>query len=101
VFDEYGEFTETRCNLQSVDLEPLVDEQDVQVVRDLVTRHRELTGSHRAKWILENWQETRPRFIKVFPHEFKRVMGVVRSEQAYIPGQAVSVLEAVEQVQHG
>jgi hypothetical protein len=44
------------------------------------------------------------RFIKVFPHEFKRVLGVARSERAYIPNQPVSVLAEVEppkQVQHG
>ncbi len=73
----------------------------MELVRDLVTRHMDLTGSHRAKWILENWQETVPRFIKVFPHEFKRVLGVVRSEQAYTPGQPAAELEPVEQVQHG
>ena len=101
VFDERGDFTEKRCNLDSVDLEPLLDGQDVEIVRDLITRHRELTGSPRAKWILENWQEMVSRFIKVFPREFKRVLGVTRSEQAYIPSQPVSVFVRAEQVQHG
>lgn len=101
VFDERGDFTQERCNLESVDLEPLLDAQDLQVVRKLVTRHMELAGSHRAKCILENWQESVSRFIKVFPHEFKRVLGVSRSEQAYIPGEPVAVLANAEQVQHG
>ena len=70
-------------------------------MKDLVTRHLELTGSRRAKWILENWVEMLPRFIKVFPHEFKRVLGVPRSTQAYIPGETMAVLEEAEQVQHG
>ncbi len=106
VFDERGDFTEKRCNLDSVDLEPLLDAQDVQVVREFVTRHLELTGSRRAEWILDNWSEAASRFIKVFPHEFKRVMGIRRSEHAYIPSQPVGVLteaeqHQVEQVQHG
>ena len=101
VFDECMDFTEKRCNLDSVDLEPLLDGQDVQIVRDLVTRHLELTGSRRAKWILDNWPEMASRFIKVFPHEFKRVLGVGRNQQAYIPSQPVSVLAQVEQVQNG
>ena len=42
-----------------------------------------------------------PRFIKIFPHEFKRVLGVSRSRQPYIPGQPVPVPELAEQVQHG
>ncbi len=101
VLDERGDFTEKRCNVDSVDLEPLLDAQDVKVVRDLVTRHMELTGSPRARWILDNWQEGVSRFIKVFPREFKRVLGVSRSEQAYIPSQPASVLVHAGQVQHG
>ncbi|PYQ40535.1 MAG: glutamate synthase large subunit [Acidobacteria bacterium] len=101
VFDERGDFTEERCNLDSVDLEPLLDPHDVQVVKTLIVRHLELTWSPRAKWLLDNWQEAAPRFIKVFPHEFKRVLGVSRSQHAYIPGEAVVVLADAEQVQHG
>jgi glutamate synthase (NADPH) large chain len=106
VFDERGDFTEKRCNLDSVDLEPLLDEPDVVIVRDLLLCHRELTASRRAKWILDNWHDTASRFIKVFPHEFKRVLGIGRSEQAYIPNQPASVMEHAEQtepeqVQHG
>ncbi len=101
VFDERLDFTEKRCNQQSVDLEPVIEAQDEEIVRDLVTRHLDLTGSRRAKWILENWSEMLPRFIKVFPHEFKRVLGVPRSTQSYIPGQTIAVLEEAEQVQHG
>ena len=101
VFDERGDFTEERCNLDSVDLEPLLDPQDVQVVRGLVSRHLELTWSRRAKWILDNWPEASTRFIKVFPHEFKRVLGVSRSQRAYIPGPAFTVLAGAERVQHG
>ncbi len=101
VYDDSGDFTERRCNLESVDLEPLSDPQDIQLIRDLVQRHAELTGSQRANWILENWNDAASRFIKVFPHEFKRVLGVARSEQAYIPGEPVAVLADAEQVQHG
>src|ERR1700678_2504857 len=87
VFDEQRNFTEERCNLGSVDLEPLVEAQDLQIVKDLVTRHLELTGSRRAKWILEDWPEILPRFIKVFPHEFTRVLGVSRSTRPLVPSQ--------------
>jgi glutamate synthase domain-containing protein 3 len=99
VFDERGDFTEKRCNLDSVDLEPLLDEPDVQIVRDLLLCHLELTTSRRARWILDNWQETQSRFIKVFPHEFKRVLGVNRSQQAYIPSTPFAIL-AAGQVHH-
>jgi glutamate synthase domain-containing protein 3 len=106
VFDEKMDFTEKRCNLESVDLEQVIfdpdgEVQDAQIVKDLVQRHLELTGSRRARWILENWTDMLSRFVKVFPHEFKRVLGVSRSRQPYIPGQSLAVLTAAEQVQHG
>jgi glutamate synthase domain-containing protein 3 len=105
VFDERGDFTEKRCNLESVDLEPLLDDRDIQIVRDLVARHAELTGSPRAKFVLDNWDEVLPRFIKVFPHEYKRVLGISRSQQAYSPSQMAFMPDTepldAEQVQHG
>jgi len=106
VFDERMDFTEKRCNRASVDLEPLIEFPDVRIVHALISRHWKLTGSRRARGILDNWSETLPRFIKVFPHEFKRVLGVGRSRQPFIPGQNLPgenlpVVAAAEQVQHG
>jgi glutamate synthase domain-containing protein 3 len=101
VFDERLEFTEERCNLASVDLEPVIEPADMQVVKDLIQRHVALTGSRRARKILDNWAESLPRFIKVFPHEFKRVLGVARVSQPYIPGQPLPMPVEVEAVTHG
>ncbi|HVZ59479.1 MAG TPA: glutamate synthase large subunit [Terriglobales bacterium] len=101
VFDERRDFTEKRCNLASVDLEPVIESKDAELILRLVTRHFELTGSRRARWILDNWLEVQPRFIKVFPHEFKRVLGVSRTHQNYIPGDPLAVAVSVAQVQHG
>ena len=100
VFDERGNFAEERCNLGSVDLESIDGSKDAQIVRELIIRHLELTGSRRAKWILENWAETLPRFIKVFPHEYKRVLGVSRSRRAHVPSQPMPPVAHVEHVRH-
>jgi len=78
VLDEQGDFGEKRCNTAAVDLEPVVSEEDVQQLLTLISKHVAATGSPRGKWILENWNEMVPRFVKVFPHEYKRVMGVPR-----------------------
>src|ERR1700689_4365541 len=78
VYDDKGDFSTRRCNKASVDLEPLVAAEDVALVRGLLERHRDFTGSPRAAWILEHWADAQPRFIKVFPHEYKRVLGVAR-----------------------
>ena len=111
IFDERGDFTEKRCNLDSVDLEPVLEPQEAQrveakldeskLIRDLLTRHFELTASPRAAWILENWSEALSRFIKVFPHEHKRALGIGRRRQPYIPGPPLGPVNAAEQVQYG
>ncbi len=108
VFDERGDFTKERCNLDSVDLEPILDMRlaagevdEAALVKDLVTRHVELTGSPRAAWILDTWSEALSRFIKVFPHEHKRVLGVSRRRQPYIPSPPPVISAPAEQMQHG
>ena len=103
VYDDQGDFATRRCNKASVDLEPLVSAQDVDEVRGLLERHRELTGSPRAAWILEHWPEAQARFIKVFPHEYKRVLGIPRADAVYISPNPTtpSPLEAAAEVQHG
>jgi glutamate synthase domain-containing protein 2/glutamate synthase domain-containing protein 3 len=101
VLDEKREFTNERCNQASVDLEPVIETEDVRVIRDLVTRHYDLTGSARAKMILDNWGDMLPQFIKVFPHEFKRVLHVSRSRYHYVPGQPPPVVAELEEVAHG
>ena len=82
VLDETGDFRKTRCNPASVDLEPVEDAKDVDELRYWIARHAEETGSARANWILENWDLLLPKFVKVFPHEFKRVLGVPRKAVA-------------------
>jgi glutamate synthase domain-containing protein 2/glutamate synthase domain-containing protein 1/glutamate synthase domain-containing protein 3 len=102
VYDDRGDFAARRCNKTSVDLEPLVLDADIAEVRDLLARHRDLTGSPRAAWILENWADAQPRFIKVFPHEYKRVLGIPRVEEVYSPETKSSPLvTATAEVQHG
>jgi glutamate synthase domain-containing protein 2/glutamate synthase domain-containing protein 1/glutamate synthase domain-containing protein 3 len=101
VYDDQGDFATRRCNTASVDLEPLVSAEDVTVVHRLLERHIELTGSPHAAWILENWASTQAHFIKVFPHEHKRVLGVTRASTVYCAPTKLSSLVTAEQVQHG
>jgi glutamate synthase domain-containing protein 2/glutamate synthase domain-containing protein 1/glutamate synthase domain-containing protein 3 len=85
VYDEQGDFSTRRCNQASVDLEPLVHSEDIETIRGLLARHRDATGSPRAAWVLEHWSDVQPKFIKVFPHEYKRVLGIARAEAVYAP----------------
>ena len=102
VYDGRGDFSIRRCNKTSVDLEPLVAEPDVERVRALLERHRDLTGSPRAAWVLEHWTDAQPRFIKIFPHEYKRVLGAPRVESVYAPPTTASPLvTSSAEVLHG
>jgi Glutamate synthase domain 3 len=91
VLDEDGSFADTRCNKAGVDLEPVFEQKDVRVLENLIRKHVEYTGSPRGEWILENWTEMLPKFVKVFPHELKRALGIPRAaEQAKMPGAVVA-----------
>jgi len=79
VLDEAGDFARVGCNRSGVDLDPVQDPKDVDLLQLLIARHAELTESPRAKWILENWESMLPCFVKVFPHEYKRVLGIPRA----------------------
>ncbi len=89
VFDEFGDFAK-KCNTAMVALEPVLPsaeqqerideaiwhlgETDEFLLRDLVERHFRYTGSLRARMILDNWAGMRARFVKVFPHEYRRAL---------------------------
>ncbi len=88
VLDEDGRFAAVQCNRAMVDLDP-VDETDLKIIRDLIQRHLEHTRSPRAAWILDNWSEMSAKFVKVFPHEYKRVLGVTANSQAAQPKEVV------------
>jgi glutamate synthase domain-containing protein 2/glutamate synthase domain-containing protein 1/glutamate synthase domain-containing protein 3 len=83
VLDESGDFAEKRCNTAAVDLEPV--NGDAQLLRNLIERHVQLTASPRAKWILENWSAMLPKFIKVFPHEYKRALKLTPGPHLAVP----------------
>jgi len=103
VLDEKGDFASRRCNLAGVDLEPVLDPADAALLRSIIGRHFQATASPKAKEVLANFADLLPRFIKVFPHEYKRVLGIARADRPYIPAVvAVPVIApAVRQVQHG
>ena len=50
-------------------------ESDEAQLRKLLEDHHRWTGSKRARDLLDNWAESRGKFVKVFPHEYKRALG--------------------------
>ena len=88
VLDQFGDFRSVKCNRAEVDLEPVTNPKDSETLYQLIARHSELTGSPQARWIVENWESTLPNFVKVFPHEFKRVLGIPRISGGVLAAQA-------------
>ncbi|MFN3295615.1 glutamate synthase-related protein, partial [Caldimonas sp.] len=90
VYDEDGQFAK-RCNTAMVGLEKVLPaaeqrasvdpaiwhkgQTDEELLRKLVQDHNRWTGSQRARDILDHWEEARAKFVKVFPHEYKRALG--------------------------
>jgi len=73
VLDEDRDF-EVRVNKEMVDLEPLEDPDDLQLVRSLLQEHREATGSTLARRVLDHWEEITKKFVKVMPVDYRRVL---------------------------
>jgi len=96
VLDSDGEFVK-HCNTAMVDLEPVISESEQQgkllpefwhggradevILKEMVERHARLTNSRRAREILEKWTDYRPRFVKIFPKEYRRALGELAAAQ--------------------
>ena len=75
VLDDDGDF-DRRCNRSMANLYWL-DEQDdreIEEVRQLIIRHVFYTGSTYAQDIIGRWDEMLPRFIKVMPRDYERML---------------------------
>ena len=73
VLAEAGDFPQ-RCNLQMVALEKLEDPDEIEQVWKMVQRHQTYTHSARAAKIMADWQQMVPKFVKVMPKDYKRVL---------------------------
>jgi glutamate synthase (NADPH/NADH) large chain/glutamate synthase (ferredoxin) len=80
VLNEDGLF-EQRCNLGLIELEPVREAEDIQILKGMIERHARHTGSRKAERILARWEEYLPRFVKVMPVEYRRVL-LQRRERA-------------------
>ncbi len=95
VLDESGEFA-GHCNQESCSLQRLEEEEEIGEVRELVERHLTYTGSALARRVLDAWDEMLPRFVKVMPRDYERMLEAIeRAREAGLEGDE-AVMEAFE-----
>jgi len=80
VLGREGQFA-IHCNQSIVDLLPVEEEEDIQELRNLIEEHRKLTGSTVAEKILNEWEAMLPKFVKVFPTDYRRVLEERKKKQ--------------------
>jgi glutamate synthase (ferredoxin) len=73
VLDAGGDFSK-RCNKQMVDLEKLETPEEIEEVRQMIQKHVAYTESDRGRQILGRWKETAPKFVKILPKDYRRVL---------------------------
>ncbi len=83
-----------RCNLEMVDLEPLSEHDDIELVRDLLIQHAGYTGSAVAKRLLKAWKRSIKEFVKVMPLDYRRVLDEQKTAAQADP--ASDLLQVVE-----
>ena len=81
ILDEAGDF-KNRCNLELVALEKLEDADEIEEVWKLIQRHQTYTNSKRAAMILGDWKNFIPKFVKVMPQDYARVLKSLKKVQS-------------------
>ncbi|MBN2218569.1 MAG: glutamate synthase large subunit [Pirellulales bacterium] len=93
VLDEHQLF-DTLCNLDMVDLESIWHERDQAVLRELITRHYDHTGSRQARRVLDAWPEMAGQFVKVMPIDYRRALERLRQSE-HVGGDQTPATEEV------
>jgi glutamate synthase domain-containing protein 2/glutamate synthase domain-containing protein 1/glutamate synthase domain-containing protein 3 len=81
VLDEKGDFA-GHCNMELVGLEKLSDADEMEEVWKLIQRHQSYTRSERAAKILADWKNFVPKFVKVLPKDYARVLEELKKVQS-------------------
>jgi glutamate synthase domain-containing protein 2/glutamate synthase domain-containing protein 1/glutamate synthase domain-containing protein 3 len=81
VLDEAGDFA-TRCNMELVGLEKLEDADEIESLWKLIQRYQTYTKCQRVAKMLEDWKNFIPKFVKVMPQDYKRVLQSLKKVQS-------------------
>ena len=73
VYDPDEKFP-AKCNMGLVGLESIDTPEEIEEVRGYIEEHVAATGSRLGQDFLDNWEDRFPKFVKVMPHDYKRVL---------------------------
>ncbi|MDR3708900.1 MAG: glutamate synthase large subunit [Capsulimonadaceae bacterium] len=76
VLDEDGSFPQ-RCNKEMVDLSTPDDPEEIRDLRALIERHVAYTGSRKGQRVLDEWNSLLPKFVKIMPRDYKRMLDAI------------------------
>jgi glutamate synthase domain-containing protein 2/glutamate synthase domain-containing protein 1/glutamate synthase domain-containing protein 3 len=99
VLDETGAFPRN-CNQEMVKLYPLEDAEEIEAVQALIRRHAEYTKSERAWKVLALWEAMVPKFVKVYPNDYRRVIEKQKKFKAEGLSDEEAVMAAFEENAH-
>ena len=72
----------TRMNKEMVFSQEISNKYDVMELKDMIKEHVALTNSEKGKKILDNFSEYLPKFKKVIPYDYNRMlMAIVQMEE--------------------
>jgi glutamate synthase (ferredoxin) len=80
ILDEAGDAA-TRCNTQMVGLEKLEEKEEIDALYQLIKNHADYTKSQKAFKVLALWEEMVPKFVKVMPKDYKRVLQALKKAE--------------------
>ncbi|WP_109438551.1 MULTISPECIES: glutamate synthase large subunit [Aquimarina] len=80
IYDDKKTF-EAHCNKESLNLDPVIEQKDIDELKTLIENHYNATLSPLAQRILENWEKELPKFIKIFPEEYKQALKRLEEEK--------------------
>jgi glutamate synthase (ferredoxin) len=76
VLDDSGEFS-ANVNKDMVDIGALEEPEEIAAVRAMVERHLLYTNSVRARQVLDDWDKMVPRFVRIMPRDYQRMLGCI------------------------
>ncbi|MDO6490445.1 MULTISPECIES: glutamate synthase large subunit [unclassified Cellulophaga] len=80
VFDPNKTF-EKNCNKEALNLLSVDEANDIAELKDLIESHYNYTMSPLAQRLLENWENSLPMFVKVFPEEYRQALKRLEEEE--------------------